>query len=164
MKYLSKKVDEILVGFEETKTLLPGAKKVVVTGTPTKVRKNNVTPERKREIFKELNIKNIYEAFFENIDESLKGGNFFYNNQTLFNMSDIINGNGETVFANYLSNNYIKKKQINWYTRNYIGFKNLEELSKFKENFDENDVTNNPLYQISNDTLYPNIELTFLLF
>ena len=58
MKYLSKKVDEILVGFEETKTLLPGAKKVVVTGTPTKVRKNNVTPERKREIFKELNIKN----------------------------------------------------------------------------------------------------------
>ena len=58
MKYLSKKVDEILVGFEETKTLLPGAKKGVVTGTPTKVRKNNVTPERKREIFKELNIKN----------------------------------------------------------------------------------------------------------
>ena len=113
--------------------------------------------------YKELNIKNIYEAFFENIDESLKGGNFFYNNQTTFNMSDIINGNGEPVFANYLSNNYIKKKQINWYTRNYIGFKNLEELSKFKENFDENDVTNNPLYQISNDTLYPNIESIFII-
>ena len=113
--------------------------------------------------YKELNIKNIYEAFFENIDESLKGGNFFYNNQTIFNISDIINGNGEPVFANYLSNNYIKKKQIKWYTRNYIGFKNLEELSKFKENFDENDVTNNPLYQISNDTLYPNIESIFII-
>jgi hypothetical protein len=115
------------------------------------------------ERYKELNIKNIYETFFESIDETLKGGNYYYNMQTTFNISDIINGNGEPVFANHLSNNYIKQLQINWYTRNYIGFKNLEELSKFKENFDENDVTNNPLYQISNDTLYPNIESIFVI-
>ena len=58
VKYLSKKVDEILVGFEETKGLLPNAKKVVVTGTPTKIRKNDISDERKKEILKELNIKN----------------------------------------------------------------------------------------------------------
>lgn len=47
-----------MVGFEETKGLLPNAKKVVVTGTPTKIRKNDISDERKKEILKELNIKN----------------------------------------------------------------------------------------------------------
>ena len=58
VKYLSKKVDKILVGFAETKSLLHNAKEVVVTGTPTKIKKINVTDERKREILNELNIKN----------------------------------------------------------------------------------------------------------
>ena len=79
-------------------------------------------------------------------------------------LSEIINENSEPVFQDYSSdNNYIKKRNINWYTRNYIGFKNFEELKKFKENFDEDDITNNPLYKISNDTLYPNIESIFII-
>ena len=54
----SKKVDEILVGFEETKDKLEGCKKVVVTGTPTKIRKIDITKERKQKILEELGIKN----------------------------------------------------------------------------------------------------------
>ena len=113
--------------------------------------------------YKEINMKNIYNVFFQKSDESLKGGNTIYQNQKEITLGKIINNNGEPVFENYINNDYMKLKNINWYTRNYIGFKNLEELSKFKQNFDENDVTNNPLYQISNDTLYPNIESIFVI-
>ena len=59
VKMFSKKVDEILVGFEEAKQKLPEAKKVVVTGTPTKIRKIEVSSKRKQEILKELGIRNI---------------------------------------------------------------------------------------------------------
>ncbi len=58
IKMFSKKVDEILVGFEETKDKLEGCKKVVVTGTPTKIRKIDITKERKQKILEELGIKN----------------------------------------------------------------------------------------------------------
>ena len=58
VKMFSKKVDEILVGFEETKDKLEGCKKVVVTGTPTKIRKIDITKERKQKILEELGIKN----------------------------------------------------------------------------------------------------------
>lgn len=58
VKMFSKKVDEILVGFEETKDKLEGCKKVVVTGTPTKIRKIDITKERKKEILDEIGIKN----------------------------------------------------------------------------------------------------------
>ena len=58
VKMFSKKVDEILVGFEETKNKLPGCKKVVVTGTPTKIRKVNISDVRKKEILAEIGIKN----------------------------------------------------------------------------------------------------------
>lgn len=58
VKLLSKKVDKILVGFSETKEKLQGCKKVVVTGTPTKVRKINITEKRKKEILADLGIKN----------------------------------------------------------------------------------------------------------
>lgn len=54
----SKKVDEILVGFEETKKLLPNCKKVVYTGTPTKIRKIDISESRKKEILDSLGIKN----------------------------------------------------------------------------------------------------------
>lgn len=58
VKMFSKKVDEILVGFEETKDKLEGCKKVIVTGTPTKVRKLDITKNRKKEILEEIGIKN----------------------------------------------------------------------------------------------------------
>jgi UDP-N-acetylglucosamine--N-acetylmuramyl-(pentapeptide) pyrophosphoryl-undecaprenol N-acetylglucosamine transferase len=58
VKMYSKKVDEILVGFEETKMRLEDCKKVVVTGTPTKIRKLNISAQRKKELLHELGIKN----------------------------------------------------------------------------------------------------------
>ncbi len=59
VKMFSKKADEILVGFEAAKEKLTDAKKVVFTGTPTKIRKVEVSSKRKKEIFKELGIKSI---------------------------------------------------------------------------------------------------------
>ena len=58
VKMFSKKVDCILVGFEDTKSKLEGCKNVVVTGTPTKVRKIDVPNQRKKEILGEIGIKN----------------------------------------------------------------------------------------------------------
>ena len=57
VKMFSKKVDTILVGFEETKKLLKGSKRVVFTGTPTKTKRISITNERRKEIYKEFNIK-----------------------------------------------------------------------------------------------------------
>ena len=58
VKMFSKKVDAVLVGFEDTKSKLEGCKKVVVTGTPTKIRKVDISAKRKKEILEEIGIKN----------------------------------------------------------------------------------------------------------
>lgn len=58
VKLLSKKVDIVLVGFEDAKKRLPKAKNVVVTGTPTKLEKINLTLEQKSNLKRELNINN----------------------------------------------------------------------------------------------------------
>lgn len=50
IKILSKKANLILTGFEDAKNRLPNAKKVVVTGTPTKVKNLNLTEIEKNEI------------------------------------------------------------------------------------------------------------------
>ena len=42
VKLLSNKVDTVLVGFEDAKKRLPKARKIVVTGTPTKLEKIDV--------------------------------------------------------------------------------------------------------------------------
>lgn len=55
-KFLSKKLDRILVGFKETKNYLENMEKVVVTGTPTKVEKKNITIEEKEKLLKEINL------------------------------------------------------------------------------------------------------------
>ncbi len=57
VKVLSKKADVILTGFKEAKQRLPKAKKVVVTGTPTKVQKLQITEEQKSEIKTKLGFK-----------------------------------------------------------------------------------------------------------
>lgn len=57
VKLLSGKVDEVLVGFEDAKARLPKAKKVIVTGTPTKLKKQELNNEQKEEIKKQLSIK-----------------------------------------------------------------------------------------------------------
>ena len=53
VKILSSKADKILLGFEDAKTKLPKAKKLIVTGTPTKVKKIQMTEDRKKEIIKQ---------------------------------------------------------------------------------------------------------------
>lgn len=58
LKMFSKNAELVLVGFEETKTKLREAKNVVVTGTPTKVRKMSISSQRKKEILNGLGIKN----------------------------------------------------------------------------------------------------------
>lgn len=58
VKLLSGKVNEVLVGFEDAKKRLPKAKKIVVTGTPTKLKKQSLTETQKEEVKKQLSIKN----------------------------------------------------------------------------------------------------------
>ena len=57
-KFLSKKLDRILVGFKETKEYLNNMDKVVVTGTPTKVKKKNISITEKRRLLSEINLNN----------------------------------------------------------------------------------------------------------
>lgn len=57
VKMFAKKVSKVLVGFEAAKDRLKGAKKVVVTGTPTKVKKINLSNERKNELLNEIGLK-----------------------------------------------------------------------------------------------------------
>ena len=57
VKLLSGKVDEVLVGFADAKARLPKAKKIEVTGTPTKLKKQVLSEKQKEEIKKQLAIK-----------------------------------------------------------------------------------------------------------
>ena len=58
VKFLSNKVDTVLVGFEDAKKRLPRAKKIVVSGTPTKLKKEDLSEKQIEELKKELKIKN----------------------------------------------------------------------------------------------------------
>lgn len=58
VKMLSKKVDTILVSFEDAKKRLPNAKNVVLTGTPTKIKDLKLSNEKKLEIKNEIGLKN----------------------------------------------------------------------------------------------------------
>lgn len=57
VKLLSKKVDTIMLAFEDAKKRLPKAKNLVVTGTPTKIKKVNLTQEQKDKMIKDLGLK-----------------------------------------------------------------------------------------------------------
>lgn len=57
VKMLSKKVDTIMVGFKEAKDRLKEAKRVVITGTPTKVKNLNLSDEQKSSIREKLGFK-----------------------------------------------------------------------------------------------------------
>ncbi len=58
IKVLSKKADVILTGFKEAKERLSKAKKVVVTGTPTKVKYMNMSQTQKNELKQGLDLNN----------------------------------------------------------------------------------------------------------
>lgn len=56
VKMFAKRATKVLVGFEAAKERLSMAKKVVVTGTPTKVKKIELTSSRRQELIKEFNL------------------------------------------------------------------------------------------------------------
>ena len=58
VRLLSSKVDTILVGFEDAKKRLPKAKRVIVSGTPTKLKKIDLSEEQKLKLKENLGIKN----------------------------------------------------------------------------------------------------------
>lgn len=53
----AKEVDCVLVGFEEAKERLKEAKKVVVTGNPTKIKKLTIAKDEKQKILADLGVK-----------------------------------------------------------------------------------------------------------
>ena len=56
VKLLSKDAKKILVGFKEAEARLPKAKKVVVTGNPTKIKRSYMSTEEKRNRIRELGL------------------------------------------------------------------------------------------------------------
>ena len=118
--------------------------------------------KEKVNLYKAITEKNIYDAFFKDKNNIHINGNEYYINQTQFLLSNLTENNEEYIFKNYLGNEYMKKKTLKWYTRNYIGFKDYDELTKFQKYFDEKDPMNNPLYKITN-IIYPNWESIIIL-
>lgn len=57
VKMLSKKVDTILISFEDAKKELPKAKNIVLTGTPTKIKDLSLSRMQKNEVLRQLGLK-----------------------------------------------------------------------------------------------------------
>ena len=57
IKMLSKKAETILVGFEDAKPRIPNAKKIVVTGTPTKVKHLALSTSQKTQLIRQLGLQ-----------------------------------------------------------------------------------------------------------
>lgn len=57
VKKLGSRVNTVLVGFEDAKKRLPNVKNVVVTGTPSKMKKINMSESEKQKIKKDLGLK-----------------------------------------------------------------------------------------------------------
>lgn len=56
VRMFAKKADRIFVGFEEAKNKLPNSDKVIVTGTPTKIKKLDIPENEKRKILNEFGL------------------------------------------------------------------------------------------------------------
>lgn len=57
VRILSKKVDTILISFENARKELPKAKNIVLTGTPTKIKDLGLTRTQKNEVLRQLGLK-----------------------------------------------------------------------------------------------------------
>lgn len=57
IKMLSKKAETILLGFEDARKCIPNAKKIVVTGTPTKVKCIEVSNSQRIQLIKQLGLQ-----------------------------------------------------------------------------------------------------------
>ena len=121
IKLLSKKVDLVLTGFEDAKLRLPKAKKVVVTGTPTKVKDLKLTEVQKTEIKVKLGFKSNKPLVL--VFGGSQGAQII--NKTLIN-----------IIKNKMNNNY----QIMWAPGPKQYDKIKEELEK--ENININNIEN----------------------
>ena len=146
---------EINPNFFEYETILEES----ILNNKIKITQNE---KEKVNMYKVINKKNIYDAFFKDKKDLQINGNKYYINQTTFLLGSLMDDNEEYIFKNYLENEYMKTKNIKWYTRNFIGFKDYDELTKFQEYFDEKDPMNNPLYKITYN-IYPNWESIIIL-
>ena len=59
VRMFAKKADRIFVGFEEAKNKLPDSSKVIFTGTPTKIKKIDISIENKKKMLAELGLNDI---------------------------------------------------------------------------------------------------------
>lgn len=57
IKMLSKKAETILLGFEDAKPRIPNAKRMVVTGTPTKVKHLDISEGQKAQLIQQLGLQ-----------------------------------------------------------------------------------------------------------
>ena len=72
--------------------------------------------------------------------------------------------NDSNIIKNIPSSKFNANQNLNIYVRNYIGFKNYDELILFKKKFNEKDPKDNPLYKLSSPKYDPIITIVFSSF
>lgn len=76
----------------------------------------------------------------------------------LFKLSDIYNKNH---IKNFDGRKYNLEQKLSLFARNYIGFRNIDELNKLKKIFNDQDERDNPLYKLSSPGHEPLITIIF---
>ena len=109
--------------------------------------------DKEIEIRRSVTKKQFKEVFEKEIDDT-------------FNIIDGLNLkvreiNDYNHIKNFDERKYNKDQNLAMYVRNYIGFKNLNELNRFKKIFNDLDETDNPLYKLSSSNHEPLIEIIF---
>ena len=122
--------------------------------------KNYDESKYKKELKKlnELSNKNIEDAFKKKDDHFIN----YYHARDSYSASYLFSG-GESIFSKFKDNSFYQNANINWYTRSYIGFRNIKELKKFKKYFDENNHKNNSLYKLSTSELFLSISVVSII-
>ena len=122
--------------------------------------KNYDESKIKKELKKinEISNKNIEDAFKKE-DEHFTN---YYKIRDSYSANYLFSGS-ESIFSKFKDNSFYKDKTINWYSRIYIGFKDIEELKKFKKYFDENNHKNNSLYKLSTSELFLSISVVSII-
>ena len=113
--------------------------------------KNYDESKYKKELKKlnELSNKNIEDAFKKKDDHFTN----YYHARDSYSASYLFSG-GESIFSKFNDNSFYQNANINWYTRSYIGFRNIKELKKFKKYFDENNHKNKSNYNVLFSVLF----------